>query len=187
MGVVFYALPFSSRLNETEGVLLSNEAPPTDDDDIIDGNIDSLHPTIVNGMNIDYSKCEMLLRLSGAKLHVEVVTKLSPEGRFWCQLLFPSSEAEEGVAGGGAYTRLQEDLWESLTRDEEEAFTPVFYHEGQVCAARFSEDGEWYRARIETVTTGTVWNPDSPITSLHHLIVTASHVVHCTIFGLWQF
>ena len=109
-----------------------------------------------------------------------VATELSQDGHFWCQLLFPPSESGEmgegemgegemgegemgegemGEGEGvGAYARLQDELQATPARGD--LFTPVFYSEGDVCAASFSEDEEWYRARIEKVTPGMVWNPD---------------------------
>lgn len=85
----------------------------------------------------------------GAKLDVEVTSELSQQGQFWCQLLFPE---EEGVA----YTRLQNELQSTPTRGAGDLYTPVFYSEGETCAACFSEDEEWYRARIEKITPGMV-------------------------------
>lgn len=59
MGVVsckFLLALFTGRLNETEGVLLSNKAPPTDDvisaEDLQDGDIDSLHPYVKTGIHV---------------------------------------------------------------------------------------------------------------------------------------
>ena len=86
----------------------------------------------------------------GELLEVEVVTELCVDGGFWCQLLLPSE--------GASYDRLQEELQAGTGRGEDEAFTPVFYHEGELCAARFSEDQNWYRARIERVSPGAVRN-----------------------------
>ena len=87
-----------------------------------------------------------------------VATALTQDGHFWCQLLFPPSK--NGVTGegeeGGAYTTLQDELQATPARGEGDLFTPVFYSEGDVCAAVFSEDEEWYRARIEKVTPGMV-------------------------------
>ena len=100
-----------------------------------------------------------------------VATDLSPDGTFWCQLLFP--EAAEVAATGesrgdresrgrdrGLYVRLQEELQAIPGRGDGDMFTPVFYSEGDVCAACFSEDDEWYRARVEEVRPGSVRNPD---------------------------
>ena len=82
-----------------------------------------------------------------------MATELSPEGSFWCQLLL-DQEAE------ASYSCLQDDLQTASDRAEGEAFTPVFYSEGDMCVAQFSEDGNWYRARIERVISGMVWNFD---------------------------
>ena len=89
-----------------------------------------------------------------------VATGLSQDGHFWCQLLFPSSENGEAGEGevGGAYTRLQDELQATPAGGGGDLFTPVFYSEGDMCAATFSEDEEWYRAKIEKVTPGMVWN-----------------------------
>ena len=94
-----------------------------------------------------------------------VATDLSPDGTFWCQLLFPEAEvaAAPGESRGGdrgLYVRLQEELQAIPGRGDGDMFTPVFYSEGDVCAACFSEDEEWYRARIEEVRPGSVRNPD---------------------------
>lgn len=85
----------------------------------------------------------------GAKLNVEVTSELSQRGQFWCQILFPEEE-------DGAYTRLQNELQSIPTRGEGDLYTPVFYSEGETCAACFSDDEEWYRARIEKITPGMV-------------------------------
>ena len=86
---------------------------------------------------------------AGERLEVEVVTELSSDGEFWCQLLLSSEERD--------YEALQEQL-QAGREGEREAFTPVFYHEGEICVAQFSEDENWYRARIERVYPGMVRN-----------------------------
>lgn len=105
-----------------------------------------------------------IIIIEGARLCVEVSTDLSSDGSFWCQLLFPSKTegAELGAGQDEMYVRLQDDLRQAAGsgRGDGEAFTPIFYHEGDVCTACFSEDDEWYRARIEKVIPGTVWNQD---------------------------
>ena len=80
------------------------------------------------------------------------VTELSSYGQFWCQLLLPSEDDK--------YNRLHEELQVTAERRKGESSESVscMYNEGDVCAASFSEDGEWYRARIERVTSGTVRN-----------------------------
>lgn len=96
---------------------------------------------------------------TGAQLSVDVTTDLSLDGQFWCSLLLPGvGDGEEGE--GGAYVRLQDELQTIPGRGDGDLYTPVFYSEGDVCAASFSEDGEWYRARIEKVIPEAVWNPD---------------------------
>ena len=125
--------------------------------------------------------CVCVCVCAGERLEVEVVTDLSPEGDFWGQLLLPR-EAE-------SYDRLQEELQAAKRRAEDEAFTPVFYHEGELCIARFSEDGNWYRARIERLRPGAVRNRDTHTLTFDsdYPPPPASHVVHSEICGLWKF
>ena len=95
---------------------------------------------------------------TGVRLEVEIVTELSAEGSFWCQLVLASEV-------GASYDRLQETLQVGAGRGDNEAFTPVFYHEGELCTARFSEDEDWYRARIERVCPGAVRTQHTVTTS----------------------
>lgn len=68
-----------------------------------------------------------------------VTTPLSPDGSFWVQLL--SSELSQF-----------QDMVESLQRlCGEEPPTPIFFSPGDICAAQFSEDGCWYRAKVEEI------------------------------------
>ena len=117
------------------------------------------------------------LCLAGERLEVEVVTELSADGSFWCQLLLSNE-------GSPSYDRLQEDLQAAGGgRGEGEAFTPVFYHERELCTALFSEDGHWYRARIERVCPGAVRIGTTCNKEVHPTssLSTASHDVHCQI------
>jgi hypothetical protein len=132
--------PGPLQLDEVEGVL-RNAGVANDDkdeggeDEVVEA-VESIHPSVEIGV----------------RLEVEVVTELSAEGSFWCQLVL-SSEV------GASYDRLQETLQVGAGRGDDEAFTPVFYHVGELCTARFSEDGDWYRARIERVCPGAVRTP----------------------------
>ena len=49
-----------------------------------------------------------------------------------------------------------------------EVSDPVSCHEGDVCAACFSTDGEWYLARIEKVISETVRNIEKSISAFSY-------------------
>ena len=116
----------------------------------------------------------VVLVTAGCRLSVVVTTGLSADGTFWSQLDLEEKEGEgEGGGGGGGggerrtpmadlYQRLQEDLHESLEKGGE-VFTPAFFSAGDVCAACFSEDKLWYRARIEQACPETVRNLAPPL------------------------
>ncbi|CAI8039033.1 Tudor domain-containing protein 1 [Geodia barretti] len=127
--------PGPLQLDEVEGVLrnagvANDDKDQAGEDEVVEA-VENIHPSVKIGV----------------RLEVEIVTELSAEGSFWCQLVL-SSEI------GASYDRLQETLQVGAGRGDNEAFTPVFYHEGELCTARFSEDEDWYRARIERVCPG---------------------------------
>ena len=101
---------------------------------------------------------------------MEVDTELTSDGHFWCQLRLPSSEGEGD--------RPLDELRVATAREEGEPFTPVFYNEGDLCAAQFSEDGRWYRARIERVIPGVVRIFYGMTTNAHTLTLSHSHGPH---------
>ena len=75
----------------------------------------------------------------GDEYEVYVTTPLLSDGSFWAQLC--SAEGAEF-----------QDMVERLQRCcGEEPPTPVFFNPGDVCAAIFSEDSCWYRARVEEI------------------------------------
>lgn len=74
-----------------------------------------------------------------------VTTSLSADGVFWAQLL----------EGGREYDVLSERLQE-VVAEMKGLYTPVFYSPGDICAAMFSGDQLWYRARVERVQGGKV-------------------------------
>ena len=73
-----------------------------------------------------------------------MTSPLSQDGLFWVQL--SSMEQPEFQAMVEALQR----------RCGEEPPTPVFFSPGDVCAAQFSEDSCWYRARVEEVVGNKV-------------------------------
>ena len=78
-------------------------------------------------------------------MEVYVTTPLSPTGSFWVQLAC-EAEREE-------FHSMVEDLQRCC---QEEPPTPVFFNPGDFCAARFSEDECWYRAKVEEIVKGEV-------------------------------
>lgn len=73
-----------------------------------------------------------------------MTTPLLTDGSFWVQLA--SAELAE-------FQQMVEQLQRSC---QEEPPTPVFFSPGDICAAQFSEDSCWYRARVEGITEGEV-------------------------------
>lgn len=82
---------------------------------------------------------------SGACLAVYVTTGLTEDGSFWAQL------ADED---GKPYNALMEDL--QSFAESEGLPSPAFLNPGDYCAAVYSEDGQWYRARVESSTGRSV-------------------------------
>ena len=78
------------------------------------------------------------------KYDVFVTTPLLKHGTFWLQL----ATTEEP-----AFLEMVERLQVCCT---EEPPTPVFFSPGDYCAAQFSEDECWYRARVEEVVKNKV-------------------------------
>lgn len=81
----------------------------------------------------------------GGEVEAYVTTSLSADGVFWAQLL----------EGGREYDALSERLQE-VVAEMKGLYTPVFYSPGDICAAMFSGDQLWYRARVERVQGGKV-------------------------------
>ena len=81
----------------------------------------------------------------GGEVEAYVTTSLSADGVFWAQLL----------EGGWEYDALSERLQE-VVAEMKGLYTPVFYSPGDICAAMFSGDQLWYRARVERVQGGKV-------------------------------
>ena len=75
-----------------------------------------------------------------------MVTPLSTDGTFWAQLT-PDDSSN--------YDQLAEEMREKLS-ETREVMTPVFFNVGDLCAALFSEDESWYRARITGASGGLV-------------------------------
>lgn len=73
-----------------------------------------------------------------------MTTPLSLDGSFWVQL------------SGADQPEFQAMVEELQRRCREEPPTPVFFSPGDVCAAQFSEDSCWYRARVEGVVGNKV-------------------------------
>ena len=73
-----------------------------------------------------------------------MTTPLSPDGSFWIQLA--AAEQRE-------FQSMVEELQKCC---REEPPTPVFFNPGDLCAAQFSEDSCWYRAKVEEIVEGEV-------------------------------
>ena len=65
-----------------------------------------------------------------------MTTDMETDGSFWAHL-------EETPTYKAMFEKLQRQ-----TSDIKENYTPVFFSEGDLCSAQFSEDGSWYRGRI---------------------------------------
>ena len=78
------------------------------------------------------------------KYDMFVTTLLLKDGTFWLQL----ATVEEP-----AFLEMVERL---QVRCMEEPPTPVLFSPGDYCAAQFSEDEYWYRARVEEVVKNKV-------------------------------
>ena len=75
--------------------------------------------------------------LTGSELTLFVTTDLDTDGSFWAhQEATPPYEA--------LFEQLQD-----RTSEIKDQYTPVFFTEGNLCTAQFSEDDSWYRGRIE--------------------------------------
>ncbi|XP_064395430.1 uncharacterized protein LOC135342590 isoform X2 [Halichondria panicea] len=73
----------------------------------------------------------------GSELTLFVTTDLDTDGSFWAhQEATPPYEA--------LFEQLQD-----RTSEIKDQYTPVFFTEGDLCTAQFSEDDSWYRGRIE--------------------------------------
>lgn len=70
-----------------------------------------------------------------------MTTGLTEDGSFWAQL------ANED---GKPYDALMEDL--QAFAESEGLPSPAFLNPGDYCAAVYSEDGQWYRAQVESST-----------------------------------
>ena len=81
----------------------------------------------------------------GAELEAYVTTSLTADGSFWAQL----------ASDDPSYDQLAEELREKLS-ETRDVMTPVFFNVGDICAALFSEDESWYRARITGASGGLV-------------------------------
>lgn len=82
--------------------------------------------------------------LIGDAVDVYVTTPLSSSGSFWVQL----ASAEEAE-----FLEMVERLQKYC---HEEPPTPVFFSPGDICAAQFSDDSCWYRAKVEGITMDKV-------------------------------
>ena len=82
---------------------------------------------------------------TGAEVEVYVTTSLSADGSFWVQLSLEDS----------CYDTLVEQMKERLSVAKE-VMTPVFFNVGDLCAAMYSEDESWYRARVIAVCDSRV-------------------------------
>ena len=89
------------------------------------------------------------IQLLGEKYDVFITTPLSVDGTFNVQL----SSAE-----GPAFTQMTEQLQQHC---KEQMPSATVFGIGDVCAAQFSEDECWYRARVEQrdgeQVSGWVW------------------------------
>ena len=82
---------------------------------------------------------------TGEEVEAYVTTSLSADGSFWAQLSLEDP----------SYDVLAEQMKErlSVTKD---VMTPVFFNVGDLCAAMYSEDESWYRARVVAVCDSRV-------------------------------
>ena len=74
-------------------------------------------------------------------MDIYITTGLSPDGSFWAQ---PPTTPEYDA------------MMERLQDLEKDILTPIFFNAGDLCAAIYSEDDYWYRARVEDVAKGVV-------------------------------
>ena len=81
----------------------------------------------------------------GAELDVYVTTSLSPDGSFWAQLSLEDP----------SYDAMAEELKMKLS-ESRDIMTPVFFNAGDLCAGLYSEDDNWYRARVVGAREGVV-------------------------------
>ena len=81
----------------------------------------------------------------GEEVEAYVTTSLSTDGSFWVQLSLEDP----------CYDTLVEQMKERLSVARE-VMTPVFFNVGDLCAAVYSEDESWYRARVTAVCDSKV-------------------------------
>ncbi|XP_059613411.1 staphylococcal nuclease domain-containing protein 1 [Phlebotomus argentipes] len=74
-----------------------------------------------------------------------VVTEITPELHFFVQ------HADQGAKLEALMTKLRQDF--SVSPPIQGAYTPK---RGDLCAAKFTEDNDWYRAKVERVTKSNV-------------------------------
>ncbi|XP_019856937.1 PREDICTED: uncharacterized protein LOC100631754 isoform X2 [Amphimedon queenslandica] len=82
------------------------------------------------------------LIVEGAKLSVIINSGLDSSGYFWCQISLDDVETD-------IYAKLFDKLQEHA--ESKGQYTPVFFNPGDLCLAVFSEDGLWYRSKVEAI------------------------------------